>query len=90
LGDICVLTEKAAKVAPYRGNGIGETARTKMKKGFFFDGIDILGDQMPKHERAQAAVLTLAHTAESPLALLYKTTVMAKVAANAAVVPLTI
>ena len=77
MSDIGVLTEKATKVAPYRGNGIRETAWTKVVKGFFFDGIHMLRDDFIINQRLQPAGLILPNAAYTPPACFYHATMAA-------------
>jgi hypothetical protein len=44
LADIGVLAEKTSEIASHRGNGISTASRKKVKKGFFFDGVTVPGN----------------------------------------------
>jgi hypothetical protein len=63
LGDVGVLAEKALEVA---SNGCdGKTTRSGLKviQGLLFDGVDVLSDESPIHQRVENSPIVLANTA---------------------------
>jgi hypothetical protein len=82
LGDIRILAKPAAKITPHRGNGVGKAARQKMKERFFFDGINVPGDDLAVHQGFQHSGLIFPDTANTASTFFYHTAVTAQIAFN--------
>lgn len=65
LGDLVVLAMLAMKVAAHRGNGVGGGAGQEMKKGFFFNGVRITGNQAAVDQSVELASLVFAYPANA-------------------------
>jgi hypothetical protein len=71
LGNIGVLAKPAPEVAADGGDGIRKRAREKMKQGFFFDRINMTGDNFAIDQSKQHAGLVFSNAAYSPTAFFY-------------------
>jgi hypothetical protein len=71
LGNIGVLAKPAPQVAADGGDGIRKRAREKMKQGFFFDRINMTGDNFAINQGMQHAGPVFANAAFPPAAFLY-------------------
>jgi hypothetical protein len=80
LGNIGILAKFAPKVAADGGDGIRERAREKMKQGFFFDRINMAGDNFAINQRMQHAGPVFANAAFPPAACFYDAAMAAQVA----------
>ena len=80
LSNICILTKTALEVASHRSDGIRETPREKMIQRFFFDGIDVTGNNPTVHSGFQSAPSVLSNTAYAPEPVFYDTAVIAEIA----------
>jgi hypothetical protein len=50
LGNIRILAKAAFKIAAHGGNRIRKGPRQEMKKGFFFNGINMSGNYLAVHQ----------------------------------------
>jgi hypothetical protein len=74
LGNIGILAKFAPQVAADGGDGIRKRAREKMKQGFFFDRINMAGDNFAinqLNQRLQHAGLVFSNAAFPPAAFFY-------------------
>jgi hypothetical protein len=74
------LTEAAAKVATDGGDRIRKGSRQKMKQGFFFDGINVPGDELAIDQGIENTTLIFSYAANAPSAAFNHTTMTAKIA----------
>jgi hypothetical protein len=70
----------APEIATHRGNRIRKRSRQEMKQGFFFDGIDMAGNDFAINQGEQFAGLILTHAAKPPAAFFYDTAMAAQAA----------
>jgi hypothetical protein len=80
LGDVGILAETAAKIAAHRGNGIRQGVGQKMKQGFFFNGINVPGNEITVNKGYEDTAAVFTHRAYSAAAVLDHTAMTAKVA----------
>ena len=80
LGDIGILAESAPKIAAHRGNGVRQGIGQKMKQGFFFDGINMPGNQITVNQGFEDTIPVFAHRAYSAAAVFDHTAVAAQIA----------
>jgi hypothetical protein len=80
LSDIGVLAKLAAKVAANRRNGVRKGAGQKMKQGFFFDGINVPGNEFAVNQCLQDTARIFTNAANSPTTVFDHTAMTAKVA----------
>ena len=69
LGDVVVLAEAAAQVAPHRGYGERLRAGQEVEQGLLLDGVDVGGHAPSPHERDERAAVVLPHPADAHLAV---------------------
>jgi hypothetical protein len=82
LGDMAVLAEIAAEIAPHRRHREGRGPGQEMEEGLFLDGIGRQGDAFPIDQRDQAALVVAARAAYPHLAGRDLAPVMAQVATD--------
>ena len=82
LGDLPVLAEGTAEVAPRGGDGIGTAARLKMKERLLLDRVDVLRDRPLIDQRHQRPIPVLTHATRAQLARRNDAAVRAKIAAH--------
>jgi len=69
LGNLPVLTEVALEIAAQGGDGIGKSAGKKVVERFFFDGVDIPGDEFAVGMGEKRPAPVLADLADAPSVL---------------------
>jgi hypothetical protein len=80
LGNIGILAKAAFKVAADSGNGIRRCPGKEMKQGFFFNRIDVLGDEITIDQGIQNTGVVFTHIANPSAAVFDDTTMAAQVA----------
>jgi hypothetical protein len=63
LGNIGVLAKAASKVTTDGGDGIRKGSRKEVKKRFFFDRINVSGNEFTINQSFQGAGLVFTHVA---------------------------
>jgi len=85
LGNLGVLAETAPEIATNRGNGEGKGAGKNMKKGFFFYGVNVLGDKPSINQGLEHCITVFTNTTDPALAAFDDAPVVAQIASNLAV-----
>jgi hypothetical protein len=61
-----ILAKITIKIASDGSDGIGVGGRINMKEWFFFNGINVLGNQCSINQRVKNAVSVFPHSANAP------------------------
>jgi hypothetical protein len=77
-----VLAEITTEIASHSGYGIGTGCRINMKERFFFDGVNVFGNQRSVNKRVKDTVPIFSYTADTPSIRLNRTSVRAQVTAH--------
>lgn len=64
LRDLVILAMLAVEITAHRGNGVGGGAGQEMKKGLFFNGIIIAGNQLAVYQAVELAILVFPDPAD--------------------------
>ena len=77
----------AGEVTTGCGNGIGKTARKKMKEWFFFNGVYTLGDQLSVNQTVQNPISIFSDSAPTTTLIGYGTKMAAEQTMNTPILP---
>jgi hypothetical protein len=86
LGYVRILTKTTLEITPDRGDGVRPASRQEMKKGFLFNRIYMLGNDLSVYEAHQGTGSVFSNAANTLGSLLYHAFMAAKEAPYALVV----